>query len=325
MDKKRILFIGIGFYDYEEAIINEFKKLDYEVDYYSEVPPNTITYRFYSRKKNQIKLNEIRRSHTASIVKSAHMNYDTIFIIKCEYFNESDLEQLRKENPKANFILYLWDSLTRFPEIASKFSYFDTIYSFDRLDCIEHSRMQFNPLFYRNEYKYNEKSDHTTKVDIYHLGWYHSDRLEFIRKLAKKFDELNIKYKIHLFTGYFSYMFQTIFGGELRNNKKFLVFKPASANENFENIMSAKATLDIAHAMQSGLTMRTIELLGAQRKIITTNEDIKNYDFYDPQNVMILKRDNPQFDENFFLTEFNKTSPDILEKYSITEWVKRML
>jgi hypothetical protein len=53
MDKKRILFIGIGFYDYEEAIINEFKKLDYEVDYYSEVPPNTIKYRFYSRIKNQ--------------------------------------------------------------------------------------------------------------------------------------------------------------------------------------------------------------------------------------------------------------------------------
>jgi hypothetical protein len=253
------------------------------------------------------------------------MNYDTIFIIKCEYFNESDLEQLRKENPKANFILYLWDSLTRFPKIVSKFPYFDTIYSFDRLDCIEHSRMQFNPLFYRNEYKYNEKSDDRTKVDIYHLGWYHSDRLEFIRKLSKQFEELNIKYKILLFTGYFSYIFQTIFGGELKNNKKFLVFKSVSANENFENIISAKATLDIAHAMQSGLTMRTIELLGAQRKIITTNEDIINYDFYDPQNVMILKRDNPQFHKNFFLTEFNKTPPDILEKYSISEWVKRML
>jgi hypothetical protein len=192
-------------------------------------------------------------------------------------------------------------------------------------DCIENSKIQFNPLFYRNEYKYKEKSNYKPKVDIYHIGWYHTDRLEFIRKLTKNFQEHNIKYNILLYTGYFNYLFQTIFGGELRNNKKFLVFKSVSASENFENIISAKATLDIAHAMQSGLTMRTIELLGAQRKIITTNEDIKNYDFYDPQNVMIINRDNPQFDGNFFLTEFKKTPSDILEKYSISEWVKRML
>jgi hypothetical protein len=325
MIKKRVLFIGIGFYDYEDAIIDEFNKLDYEVDYYSEVPPNTIKYRFYSRLKNQVKLNEIRKSHTATIIKSLKVNYETIFIIKCEYFTESNLKQLRKKNPKSKFILYLWDSLNRFPSIALKFPYFDSIFSFDRLDCIANPKMQFNPLFYRNEYKYNEKSKYIKKVDIYHIGWYHSDRLEFIRKLTKIFEEYNLKYNILLFTGYFSYLFQAILGGELRNNKKFLIFKPVSARENFENIISAKATLDIAHVLQSGLTMRTIELLGAQRKIITTNEDIINYDFYDPQNVMIINRDNPQLDENFFLTEFKKTPSNILKKYSITEWIKRML
>ena len=38
--------------------------------------------------------------------------------------------------------------------------------------------------------------------------------------------------------------------------------------------------LDSAQDGQLGLTIRVLEAIGAKKKIITTNEDVINYDFY---------------------------------------------
>jgi hypothetical protein len=325
MVKKKVLFIGIGFYDYEQAIIAEFEKLGFEVDYFSEVPPQTLFYRLYARFGKIKQLARARSLHSNHIAKHAVDDYNTVFIIKCEYLSEFALEEIRRKNPNANFILYLWDSLKRFPIIQSKFQHFDKIYSFDRQDCLNYEHLQFNPLFFRDEYRSQNNSDKGTKFGVYHLGWYHSDRLALVTKISKALDQNNISYKMILFTGYISYVIQQILGGELKGNKKFLTFKKVSATSNYDNIMSSLATLDIAHADQSGLTMRTIELLGAQKKLITTNVDIVNYDFYNPNNIIIIDRENPFIDNNFLKSDFEPVPEEITLKYSISEWLKRMV
>ncbi|MNK83003.1 hypothetical protein D3C87_1027960 [compost metagenome] len=122
-----------------------------------------------------------------------------------------------------------------------------------------------------------------------------------------------------------NYLLHKLVGKELKGNKEYLIFKPITTKMNLDLIMKSKATLDMAHSQQTGLTMRTIELLGAQKKIITTNSDIVNYDFYDSQNILVIDRENPHFDTAFFKAEFNPTPEQILHKYSINEWLKRML
>ena len=57
-------------------------------------------------------------------------------------------------------------------------------------------------------------------------------------------------------------------------------------------LKQSKTVVDIQHPKQSGLTMRTIEMLGANKKMITTNADIQNYDFYHPNNICIVDRNN---------------------------------
>ena len=74
-----------------------------------------------------------------------------------------------------------------------------------------------------------------------------------------------------------------------------------------------------------GLTMRTIELLGLQKKIITTNIDIVNYDFYNPVNILIIDRDSPKINKEFFTTPFTPIPQEIVSKYIISNWLKRML
>ncbi|WP_342330326.1 hypothetical protein [Pedobacter sp. FW305-3-2-15-E-R2A2] len=325
MDKKRVLFIGIGFYDYEKAITGQFKQLGYEVDYFSEVPANGLKYRLYSRFNNTGELEKIRAKHSIQIANNCSTDYDVVFIIKCEYLTVQALEIIKLKNPKANYVLYLWDSITRLTNIEAKFPFFNKVYSFDRLDCLSNELLNFNPLFFREEYITDQIDIERETFGLYHLGWYHSDRLHLIVKIARYLDENSIKYNLVLFTGYFSYLMQRLFGGELGKNRKYLIFKTLSAASNFANILKSKSTLDIAHPLQSGLTMRTIELLGVQRKIITTNSDIVNYDFYHPNNVLVIDRENPVLNIEFFDSEFIPVSNEIVSKYSIHNWLKRML
>lgn len=324
MASKKVLFIGIGFYDYEESIIKEFQKLDYEVDYFCEVPPNNLIYRFYSRMKNKNKFQEINRLHVVEIANSCGAYYDLVFVIKCENMTIDTLEIIKSKNPKAKFVLYLWDSVERISNIESKFEYFDKVFSFDRLDCIANGNLIFNPLFFRDEYVNNSKVE-KPEFDIYHLGWYHSDRLALIKKINAYCERNNLKSKMILFVGYFSYLIQSLFGGELKGSRKFLVFKSVSAMLNRQFIIESRATLDIAHPNQSGLTMRTIELLGMRKKMITTNSDIVNYDFYHSNNILVIDRGNPVFDKEFFKVPYSQIPKEIISKYSITNWLKRMV
>lgn len=327
METKRVLFIGIGFYDYENSIIKEFESLSYTVDYFSETPDSNFKSKLYSRLNKKEKLDEIKINHSTNIANSCGTDYDLVFVIKCDYLTSDALKLIRKKNPKAKFILYLWDSLARFQKVQQKFSFFDKIYSFDRIDCEGNTILNFNPLFYRNEYNLENASTAKKKdvIGLYHLGWYHSDRLVLIKKISKFLKQNSIDYKMILYTGYPNYFIQKILGGELKGNKEYLIFKPVSASENFKNISLSKATLDIAHPMQSGLTMRTIELLSAQKKIITTNADIINYDFYNSDNIMIIDRYHPIIDLRFFSSEFKPIEKGIIEKYSIGNWLKRMI
>ncbi|MCD9575248.1 hypothetical protein [Flavobacterium soyae] len=324
MIKKRVLFIGIGFYDYEDAIIDEFVQQGYEVDYFSETPPNSFRYRIFQRFKQYKKIEAVKENHSLSIVEKSNGNYDLVFIIKGESFSKNAIEILKNKNQNAKFILYLWDSIRRIEGIEDKLDFFDKVFSFDRLDSIDNKKLVFNPLFFRNEYSV-QNTNSIQKNHIYHLGWYHSDRLILVQKIANYCEENNFSYQFILFTGYVSYLIQSVFGGQLKKNKKFLIFKPVPAKENFSNILNSKVTLDIAHPFQSGLTMRTIELIGAERKIVTTNEDILNYDFYNPNNILIINRDNPVLEKSFFETEYIAIPSEIRSNYAIRNWLSRMI
>ena len=63
--------------------------------------------------------------------------------------------------------------------------------------------------------------------------------------------------------------------------------------------MSSRAVLDVTHPRQCGLTMRTLETLGASKKLVTTNTAVRGYDFYDPTNIAVIDRRSPIIDPDF--------------------------
>jgi len=88
---------------------------------------------------------------------------------------------------------------------------------------------------------------------------------------------------------------------------------------------NSQVLLDINRIGQKGLTFRVFESLGLEKKLITTNGDIKNYDFYNPNNILIIdeKKTNIPFD--FFTKKYNPVSEDILKKYTIETWILQII
>ena len=61
-------------------------------------------------------------------------------------------------------------------------------------------------------------------------------------------------------------------------------------------------------------------MIGARRKLITTNSNIKEYDFYHPANIFIVDRECPVIPDDFFKMDYQVNS-DIYYKYSLDGWL----
>ena len=82
--------------------------------------------------------------------------------------------------------------------------------------------------------------------------------------------------------------------------------------------------MDSPQEGQTGLTIRVIEALGAKKKIITTNKDVKNYDFYSENNVYIYDG-SFDFSSPFFTEKYVPVKKNIYEKYNIDNWLSYMI
>lgn len=102
-------------------------------------------------------------------------------------------------------------------------------------------------------------------------------------------------------------------------------FIPMKKNELLELYKKSRIIVDVQHPKQTGLTLRTMEALGAKRKLITTNSDVEFYDFYNPTNILIVDRNNPVINTEFLNSEYSELPDEIYEKYSINSWIEKLL
>jgi hypothetical protein len=118
------------------------------------------------------------------------------------------------------------------------------------------------------------------------------------------------------------YYFKKIFDPQFGNfDIKKLQYKSLSLSQVISLYEKSNIILDINHPSQRGLTMRTFEALGAKKKLITTNENIIHYRFYNKKNILILNRNNPEIDSSFFNNQFEPYDKELIEKMSITGWI----
>jgi hypothetical protein len=68
------------------------------------------------------------------------------------------------------------------------------------------------------------------------------------------------------------------------------------------------------------------EAMGYHKKLITTNKEIVNYDFYDPANIFVIDdNEDISIPDAFFETPYKKLPPEVYNKYTVSAWVDTIL
>lgn len=81
--------------------------------------------------------------------------------------------------------------------------------------------------------------------------------------------------------------------------------------------------IDFVQNGQNGLTLRVLESLFLKKKLITNNVSVKNYDFYNPTNILILNDKIDPTELTLFLTsDFVDVNVDVLEKHDLHHLLK---
>ena len=70
--------------------------------------------------------------------------------------------------------------------------------------------------------------------------------------------------------------------------------------------------------------MRTVELIGMKKKMITTNSQVKEYDFYHPSNVCVIDRNAPGVPDEFWDAPYVELSDSVFSRYSIRSFLKEL-
>jgi len=316
---KKVFFIGLDFYDYDSAIKEKLENFGSIVDYYID-KPEYLRKGIFSKVLNLLKVDQasmLEKYYKTILDDAESVNYDFVFVIKGEFLSEDFIIRLRKQQKNATFIMYQWDSLIRVPNAFKLMPYFDKVYSFDRIDCKKYKKLEFKPLFFRK--KTNNNKQYKLKFDLVFFGSVHSDRLKIIKKVQKYVSSKNLHTKIYLLVGIRSYIKCL-----LKNESKNMHIRALDYEKLNTYVLGAKTILDLPDPMQNGLTMRTIEALGANKKLITTNKDIINYDFYHKENIYIIDQNDINIDIKFFDKPYKSISHGVRDKYSLECWIKDM-
>ncbi len=234
---------------------------------------------------------------------------DLILTIKGDFIDNKSIIEFKNHAKKS--IAFFNDAISRYTNIKNVLTLFDEVYSFEKKDC-EKYNLKFKTNFI---YQQNKKNKEKYKYQLFNISS-KDKRTKIILKIASALQKIDIKYKIIIFD----------------NKKKLskssgvkIIEKPIPLENVNQFIDESKALLDIHRVKQDGLSFRVFESLGREKKLISTNRDLKNYDFYNQENILIIEGENFEIPKYFFDSKYIPIPEMILNKYLIENWVETFL
>lgn len=322
----KVLFISPCFMGYELAIREALISKGFDVEFYDDRPSNGFWTKAIIRLCKRLYITRINNYYEKIWKEIAEHKYSIFFVLNVEAMPVWFLKRIKEKKGDAKFIYYAWDSLANRKNSINYLKFFDKIFSFDKNDCDENPNIIFRPLFFIEEYsKLKQRSNF--KYDFCFIGTAHSDRFPLLNSMRKQVSQFGLTsfWYLYLQTRKL-YLWCKLTNPNFKNAKiNDFEYTPMTQENILKHIEDSRIIIDIQHPKQTGLTMRTIEALGARRKLITTNSNIKNYDFYRPENIYVIDRQNPKIDINFMKTDYIELDSKIYQKYSISGWINDIL
>jgi hypothetical protein len=341
---KTILLFCPPFSNYHTAIYNKLIEKGYDVVFedsnlfisrINKFVSNNLKSALYSPYITKLKIDW----NNYLFEKYSRINFDYFLLIKGEELNVQFLEKLRLSHANSYFVNYQWDSKKSY-NYDHLIDHFDKVYSFDRIDCKNDSRLEYLPLFYVDDYQFIKNP--LIKNDLFFAGAnlvissLHGkigQDLNYLNRIRSKIDNSfysrrdDILFKIAQTNNIYKFDFIIVNGKRKYKNINGFSYIPnrLEHNEIFSRLSQSRVVIDLNTPWQSGLTIRTIESLASGKRLITSNAFIKYEPFYNNTNILIF---NPNESTNFSIPKdfvFSECSPTDMSNFSISSFLDRII
>lgn len=322
---KRVLYLGPKFFGYEHSIQRELVSRGAKVDFFNERVFVSSLGKILVRLGIQLLVGNAIKKHYASILKQAEKTpYDYLFVVSPETMPQNFVSALKQVNSNIRTVLYMWDSIANKNNSDDLLAAFDRVLTFDPRDKKLCSKIKFLPLFFVPDFAVENKGPEGKVYSVSFIGTVHSDRYKIVKAISRQFDSCAKESFVFLYCpSKLLYFLKKIFTSEFDGvSMSDVAFQPLTKAEIHTILLASDVVIDIEHPSQKGLTMRSIEMLGSANKLVTTNADILNYDFYNESNICVVDRANPEVPLEFFASKYKSVDPKIVDKYSLSSWVE---
>lgn len=325
----RVLYIGSPFFGYYRHIIQSMRSQGFEVDFYNDRPGENPFLKGAIRVSPGLVQGVIQKYLNRILDETAGSAYDLIFVVNGKVLTPSFVEELRRRNPKAQSVLYLWDSIRLYPHVLDLFGLFDRTYTFDPADARAHPELRLLPLFYTDDYRdIGRQPAPTPDHDVLNVCTAHANRYELMKRLVPELKASGLEVYSYLYLNPLQFAYNKVRSEAFAAARPAeFRFRPLPPPRYAEALRRSLAVLDVNHSAQSGLTMRTLETVGARRKLITTNPEVVNEPFYDPSRILLIDPSSVSAsDIKAFIDEPQRAvDRHTLELYGIRSWVNEIV
>jgi len=259
-------------------------------------------------KKNLKK--EAKNKKLLERIASITTEIDDFLIINPGHFKPEVLKLAKQKSKK--IIAYNYDSLERVPLPKDYQLIFDEVFSFDDKDVINNNFKHITNFIYLEKVN---SCNQNYNLKAFTVQFKDKTRLNILNKIADIF----IEKKINNFEFY-------ILGSKTKGINRNIKFIKKKLDLDVVSIKSdqSEIIIDIVHSNQSGLSFRVFEAMALEKKLITTNKSILNYDFYNPSNILVLNDNQINIPDSFLEGKFEKINPEIYSNYTIESWTKKV-
>mgnify|MGYP003604312537 CR=1 FL=1 len=276
---------------------------------------NFIRKTFFNDKNFKSKLRVKHHSETLNIaLGKLNDMIDYTLVIRPDYFTTESLIELKKKSHF--FCAYQWDGFSRYPNIVDYITLFDKFFVFDKDDYIQYKNIYNNIFPTTNFYVDNiEKDSKINNNEVFFLGSYLEDRIDEIISISHFFKKRQISSNIQIVYN------RTSVPPNLKKSNIKIITKPKKYLEMLDEIKKSKYLLEFQNtSIHNGLSFRVFEALFFSKKLITNNNDVKNYDFYNPNNIFVWENQDYDSIIDFLEKDYEAVDNDILKKYSFSNW-----
>lgn len=318
MDKNnKVVLICPKFNGYEHLLIGNLKNIFDHVIFIQEKQVGffwDLLYKLFpkinAKFQRMILMNKINR---------LGFNINKCLIIRGEYFDERIISNLKSRCE--NIICYQWDSFAN-NKAAFGFIYNDIpVYTFDYRDSQDYS-ISYIPLFHCDYLKYEDNNVY----DLSFVGVYTPDRFDIFNDIIVWVDKNKLNGFFYMKISIASIpklLIRMIKRRYSVSTLKYLRLNSLDLSKSHNIMKKTNVVIDICHKSQSGLTMRFMEAIGLNKRIITNNMYANNEGEYDLDSIVIT--------DEFSFSDFNKlrsikyTSHSSAESLHVSRWIERVI